>query len=127
MARPRLDFCLTDYDDHRVLLACWLAIPETPPDPQHEDVRRPTPRSNCRANRRTRLEEIGKRAADEGAGDADQQIGEEPVNARRRLLGDLAGDDADDQHAEETDSRHGQQSLRVVHRDLPSHQSARRS
>jgi hypothetical protein len=56
----------------------------------------------------------GERAADEGAGDADEQIGEQAMIARRHLLGDEAGEDADDEHAEKADPRHGQESMSLI-------------
>jgi hypothetical protein len=61
------------------------------------------------------LQDIGERAADERSGDADQEIGEQAVIARGDLLGDLAGEYTDNQHTEETNSRHGKQSLGVIH------------
>ena len=48
------------------------------------------------------LQDIGERAADERAGDADQEIGEQAVIARGDFLGDIAGENADNQQTEET-------------------------
>src|SRR3974390_1293487 len=46
---------------------------------------------------------------------------EEALIARRHLLGDVAGKDADDQHAEKANPRHGQESMRLsFHSNLRS-------
>ena len=65
------------------------------------------------------VEQAGQRAADERAGDADQDVGEQAVLAVHRLLGDLAGEKADHQHAEEADARHAHDSDALIHRLSP--------
>src|SRR5581483_3749887 len=95
------------------------------PDPQHENGadRRHDEIAEPAVERD--VHQVGEGPAHERARDADEQIGEKAVVARRDLLGDIAGNDADDQHAEEADARHGQQGLRFVHRDLPVRDRAR--
>lgn len=56
-----------------------------------------------------------QRAADERAGDADKDVGEEAVVTVHRLLGDIAGDKADKEHAEEADARHSHDSDALFH------------
>src|SRR4029453_2047815 len=89
--------------------------PDGAPDPQdengadrrHDQIAEPAVELD--------IEKDGEVASDERPGDADEQIGEEAVVARGRLLGDVAGDDADDEHADEAHARHREQGLRGVH------------
>jgi hypothetical protein len=69
------------------------------------------------------VQHIGERAPNKRTGDADEQIGEKAVIAGGDLLGDVTGKNADDEHADKSDTRHGEQSLGIVHRDLPIKQA----
>src|SRR6476619_2752404 len=109
MARPRLILA----GENGYHLRCRRS-PEPPPHPQEKD--RPDRGHDQIADPAIEgdVEQSGERAADEGAGDADEQIGEQAMIARRHLLGDVAGEDADDEHAEKADPRHGQESMSLI-------------
>jgi hypothetical protein len=50
------------------------------------------------------IEQVGELAADEGAGDADEDVGENAVTGFHHPSRDPSGDGADDQHREEPDA-----------------------
>src|SRR5262249_11673969 len=64
------------------------------------------------------FQKFGDLAADKGAADADQDIGEDAVGRFGDLARNPAGNGADQEHAEKADPGVAQKSLHVIHASL---------
>ena len=66
--------------------------------------RRPPPRAEAQPTLKLEVHQLGQPAADKRPRYADQKVGEQPVIAGCYLLGNPAGNNADNQHPEKTDT-----------------------